>query len=285
MASRSKNPADLVVRARLREHIHFPDLTERLALKLSAAIDYTARAHFGGWHKRLGGPDWSNPTGVFTPLVHVDVEVSDVPVNPEGAFQVQGETFLGKTVDASGATHRLVREGRHTVRDASRNVVARARLLNVFTRYDADPVRRRVTELPPELGLGAAPSRVTELPDIGSLVPADRRPDFAEEAPRVWHYGQTDANRHVNSMEYLRSMELYTADVLHAAGHDLKRLFFARARIVYRKPCFRGEGYRRLAWYRGEAPLVIAGAIVKDGDTRPAAAVELTLGQHDAREP
>jgi acyl-CoA thioesterase FadM len=284
MSSRPTNPADLVVRSRLREEIHFPDLTERLALKLSAVLDYTARAHFGAWHKRLGGPDWSNRDGVFTPLVHVDVEVTDVPVDPLSAFRVQGETFLAKTVDAAGATHHLVREGRHTVRDASRQVVARARLLNVFTRYDADPVRRRVTELPPALGLGSAPSRVTELPDVGALVPADRRPDFVEDAPRVWHYGQTDANRHVNGMEYLRTMELYVADVLHVAGHDLKRLYFARARVVYRKPCFRGEGYRRLAWFRGEAPFVIAGAIVKDGDTRPAAAVELTLGQHDAGE-
>jgi hypothetical protein len=141
-----------------------------------------------------------------------------------------------------------------------------------------------VTTLPPELGLGDVPSRVTTLPDIETLVPPDRRPDFVEETPRVWHYGQTDANRHVNGMEYLRSMELYVADALHGSGHDLKRLYFARARIVYRKPCFRGEGYRRLAWFRGEAPLALAGTYVKTddpADARPAVAVELTLGQHD----
>jgi hypothetical protein len=154
----------------------------------------------------------------------------------------------------------------------------------VFTRYDPDPARRRVTALPPELGLGPAPSRVTELPTIEALVPAARRPDFVEDAPRVWHYGQTDANRHVNGVEYLRVMEAFVADALHARGHDLARLFFARAHIVYRKPCFRGEGYRPLAWFRGEAPLVIAGAFVKSIDpagARPAAAVELTLGQHE----
>ena len=47
---------------------------------------------------------------------------------------------------------------------------------------------------------------------------------------------------------------------------------------------FRGEGYRREAWFRGEAPLVIAGAFRKIGDppdARPAVAVELTLGQHE----
>jgi hypothetical protein len=67
-------------------------------------------------------------------------------------------------------------------------------------------------------------------------------------------------------------------------GHDLRRLFFSRARIVYRKPCFRGEGYRREAWFQGEAPLAVAGAFRKADDppeARPAVAVELTLAQHE----
>jgi len=280
-ARKKKNPADLVLRAKLRETIHFPDLTERLALRLSSIAAYTAQAHFGIWHKKLGSPDLTKPDAVFTPLVHVELEATDVRVNPREPFHVHGETFLAKTLDDGGAIRHLVREGRHTVMRPDGTIVARARLINVFTRYDADPARRRVTELPPELGIGTAPSRVTKLPDIASLVPADRRPDFAEESTRVWHYGQTDANRHVNGMEYLRSMELYVADVLASAGHDLRRLYFTGARIVYRKPCFRGEGYRRLAWFRGEAPLVIAGAFVKTDDTAPAAVVELTLGQHD----
>jgi hypothetical protein len=177
-----------------------------------------------------------------------------------------------------------VREGRHTVLDPAGTLVARARLVNAFTRYDPDPARRRVTTLPPELGLGPGPSRITELLDLDALAPAGRRPDFVEQGDRVWHYGQTDANRHVNGMEYLRSMEMFVADALHAAGHDLRRLFFSRARIVYRKPCFRGEAYRREAWFRGEAPLVVSGVFRKAGDSPdgpPAVAVELTLGQHE----
>lgn len=283
MAPRLRNPADLILRARLREPIHFPDLTERLALRLSSIAGYTARAHFASWHKKLGAPDFRDPAGVFTPLVYVDLQASDVPVDPRVPFRVEGETYLARTLDADGATHRLVREGRHTVATRDGTVAARARYMNVFTRYDPDPARRRVVTLPPELGLGAAPSRVTELPQLAALVPLERKPDFVEDRPRVWHYGQTDANRHVNGMEYLRSMELFVADALHGAGHDLRRLFFAGARIVYRKPCFRGEAYRRVAWFRGEAPLVIAGAFVKSDDppgSAPAVAVELTLGQH-----
>ncbi len=284
MPSRRKNPADIVLRARLRETVHFPDLTERSALRLSSIAAYTAQAHFGIWHKKLGSPDFTRPDAVYTPLVHVELEATDVRVDPREPFHVHGETFLAKTLDDGGTIRHLVREGRHTVMRPDGTIVARARLMNVFTRYDADPARRRVAELPPEMNIGTAPSRVTTLPDIETLVPPDREPDFTESAPHVWHYGQTDANRHVNGMEYLRSMELYVADVLHAAGHDLRRLYFGHARIVYRKPCFRGEGYRRLAWFRGEAPLTIAGAFVKADDGaggRPAAAVELTLGLHE----
>jgi hypothetical protein len=279
-----RNPADLVLRARYRETVLFPDLTERLGLRLSSIVTYTARAHFGLWHKKMGGPDLTNPSGVFTPLAAVELETTDVPVEPWQPFRVHGETYLAKTLDEQGAVRQLVREGRHTVYDVAGQVVARAKLTNVFTRYDPDPARRRVTELPPELRLGAAPSRVTDLLDVDALVPAGRRPDFVEQGERVWHYGQTDANRHVNGMEYLRAMELFVADALHVAGHDLRRLFFSRARLVYRKPCFRGEGYRRMAWFRGEAPLVVAGAFQKAADApdaRPAVAVELTMGQHD----
>ena len=285
MARSPRNPANLVVRARLREPVVFPDLTERLALKLSSIMHYTARAHFGAWHRKLGAPDWSDPQGIFTPLVYVELTATDVPVDPRKPFQVHGETFLAKTLDAAGGIRHLVREGRHVIRGGDGAIVAQARLMNAFTRYDPDPARRRVTSLPPALGLGDAPSRLAELPDLAALVPLDRGPDFVETTARVWHYGQTDANRHVNGMEYLRAMEIYVADILHAAGHDLRRLYFARARIAYRKPCFRGEGYHRLAWFRGEAPLVIAGAFVKADDppgARPAVAVELTVAQHEA---
>ncbi len=286
MPARPRNLADRVHRARSREAIRFVDLTERMALKLSAIPEYTARVHFGVWHRVVGKtPDFEHLRGVFTPLVYVELETTDVRLDPRTPLHVDGESFLARAVDAAGATRHLLREGRHTVRNAAGDAVARARLINVFTRYDPDPAKRRVTTLPLELGLGPGPSRVAELPGLETLVPAERAPDFAESDTHTWHYGQTDPNRHVNGMEYLRAMETFVADVLAARGHDLRRLGFLRARIVYRKPCFRGEGFRRVAWLRGEAEPVVTGAFVKVDDPPgrpPACAIELTLGQHEA---
>lgn len=284
MSKRTTNRAERVVRTRLREPISFPSLTENQTIKLSSVSEYTGRSHFAPWHKILAGThNFANMSGIFTPLVFMDLETTDVTCDPLARVEIRGESWLGKALDASGAVRHLVREGRHTVFDAAGTMLARARMLNVFTRYHPDPAHRRVTSLPPELGLGSEPSRVVEVPGIEALLDLSRTPDFSEHDSHVWHYGQTDPNRHVNGMAYLRVMEEYVADLLHRAGHDLKRLYFARARIVYRKPSFRADAYRRAAWFRSEAPLAIAGGFFQAGDTngaRPGVAVEITLQQH-----
>jgi hypothetical protein len=279
------NPADFVLTARLREPVRFTDLSERRALKLSALPGYLSRAHFDSWHRRLGAPNFDDMTGVFTPLHHVDVEVSDVPLATRALLVVRGHSHLARILDGDGGTRHIAREGVYTVAREDGTPVGRARFVNVFTRYDPDPARRRVIELPSELGLGTAPSRVIEVPRVESLLPTVQQPDFSEQAARVWHYTQTDPNRHVNGMEYLRGMEDFVSCGLAERGRDLRGLFPARARLVYRKPCFRGETYGRAAWLRAEAPLVVAGEFRKgrDGaDGPPAVAVELTLARHAA---
>ena len=287
MVRAPRNPADFVLTTRLREPVRFTDLSERLAIKLSALPSYLSRAHFASWHRRVGAPDFSDLSAVFTPLVAVELEVTDVSLGSpamRGDLRVRGRTHLAKSLDASGAVRRLAREGHYEVSTAQGAPIGRARFVNVFTRYDADPARRRVVELPPEMNLGTAPSRLIDIPEVADLVPSGAPgPDFVDPEPRVWHYTQTDANRHVNSMEYLRSMEDFVADALAGRGHDLRVLYPARARIVYRKPCFRGERYERVAWIRGESPPVVAGTFRKAGDrpdASPAVAIELGFGTH-----
>jgi hypothetical protein len=284
MAKRVAIRADRVIRTRLREPVHFQTLTENRTIRLSSVLEYTGRSHFAPWHRTLAGThDFTNPAGIFTPLVFVEVETADLACDPNFRVEVRGESWLGHSRDESGAVRNIVREGSHTVANPGGEVLARARMLNVFTRYHPDPARRRVTELPAELGLGALPTRVIEVPGIESLIDPARKPDFADAHPHVWHYGQTDPNRHINGTAYLRAMEEFVADSLYAAGHDLRRLYAARARIIYRKPSFRGEGYRRVAWFRSEAPLVLAGAFCHEKqavDAQPAVAIELTMLQH-----
>jgi hypothetical protein len=284
MAKRLANRADRIVRTRMHEPVSFQGLTENRSINLSSVSDYAGRSHFAPWQRILAGMhDFEKMAGIFTPLVYVELETRDVACDPTTRVVIRGESFLGKALDDSGAVRHLVREGRHTVLDAGGVELASARMLNVFTRYDPDPARRRVTTLPPELKLGEQPSRVIEVPGVEAIVDRARKPDFLEAQTHVWHYGQTDPNRHINGMAYLRAMEEHVADLLHASGHDLKRLFAARARIVYRKPSFRGEAYRRAVWFRSEAPLALAGTFFNAEDSSsatPAVAIELTYLQH-----
>jgi hypothetical protein len=284
MSSSKRLGADRVIRSHFRETVHFQDLTERMAIRLSAVSTYAGRSHFEPWGKILASVhDHANQGGIFTPLVYVEYETADVPCEPGMKIDVRGESWLAKTLDEAGEIRHIAREGRHTLYGQDGRIIGAARMVNVFTRYDADPARRRVTELPAEVGLGPLPSRTTEIPAAESIVERGRRADFADSESHVWHYGHTDPNRHVNGMAYLRAMEEFVADSMAHAGHDLGRLYYARARIVYRKPCFRGERYRRMAWYRSEAPLMVAGVFRKEGDppdASPATAIELTMLQH-----
>ena len=284
MARRALSGADRVIRSHFREPVHFPDLTERMAIRLSALANYTGRSHFSPWMKILGSiHDHDFREGIFTPLVYVEYETADVPCVPHERIDVRGESWLAKSLDGTGAVRHLAREGRHTLSDAKGTILGTARMVNIFTRYDPDPARRRVTEFPAELGLGSTPSRLIEIPTVDTMADFSRAPDFSDSEKHVWHYGQTDPNRHVNGTAYLRSIEEFIATELFRAGHDLARLYFARTRIVYRKPHFRGEAYRRAAWFRSEAPLMLTGAFFKGGDpvgALPATTIELTLSQH-----
>lgn len=284
MPRAEKNPADAPMSVRVVEPVFFPDLSERRALKLASVHRYVARAHFGTWIARTGRPDFTRLAGIFTPLVHVEFAVTDLPLETTTKLRIAGQSRLARVLDAQGGLRHLAREGLWKVTTLDGREVGRARMVNVFTRYDTDPARRRVTELPPELGVGPLPSHVIEVPTLEDLVPPGRAADVREGITRAWHYAETDPNRHVNGMAYLRSLEDFLANALHSQGHDLSRLYETRVRLVYRKPCFRGESYHRFAWCRGEAPLVMTAAVLgadaAEG-ARPAMAAELTFGLHD----
>jgi len=144
MPKRLANRADRIVRTTMREPVSFPGLTENRSIKLASVSDYAGRSHFAPWQRILAGMhDFEKMAGIFTPLVYVELETRDLACDPTTRVVVRGESFLGKSLDPSGAVRHLVREGRHRVLDANGTELAAARMLNVFTRYDADPARRR----------------------------------------------------------------------------------------------------------------------------------------------
>ena len=145
MPRRLANRADRTVRTTMREPVSFPGLTENRSIKLSSVSDYAGRSHFAPWHRILAGMhDFEKMAGIFTPLVYVELETRDVTFDPAAKVTIRGESFLGKSLDGSGAVRHLVREGRHMVLDAAGTPLASARMLNVFTRYDPDPSWRPV---------------------------------------------------------------------------------------------------------------------------------------------
>lgn len=286
MAS-GENPADVVLRAEAETRVEFSDLSERMALKLAALTRYVSRAHFMTWAQLRELPDFDTLEGIFTPLVAMELTATDIRVTPGETLVARGSSTFGKVLDEAGGVRNITRDGVHGLFREDGAQVGQVRFVNVFTRYSKDPLKRKVLEIPPELGVGSMPSRVTELPTVATMLPLDREPDYPEGEPGVWYYTQTDPNQHVNSLSYLHVMQEHVATRLHQAGLSMAEYWASGARIVFRKPCFRGEEYRRLAWRTGASPLVIGGAIAKASDPAghlPATAVELTLERHAPRE-
>ena len=180
----ARNPADIVLRARYRQTVLFPDLTERLALRLSSIVTYTARAHFGAVAPEDGRPRFHQP---------------DRGLHAAGGRGARGDRRARRAAGspswcaarpisprssiAPGDVRHLVREGRHTVLDPAARWWRGRSLVNVFTRYDPDPARRRVTDAAAASSGWARRRRVSpSCSTVDALVPAGRRARFRRAA-------------------------------------------------------------------------------------------------------
>ena len=277
-------PADRVFAAESSDRVDFSDLSERQSVKLGAMTRYVARSHFQTWEQLRKMPDFDSLSGIFTPLVSLEVEATDAKVRPGEILTARGESAFGKVLDPSGEVRQIARDGMHELFREDGESLGAVRFVNVFTRYDKDPARRKVLEIPEELGVGSLPERVTDLATVEDLIDSSRSPDFSDSRGGVWQYEHTDPNRHVNSLAYLRVLQEFMLTELFHAGTASDRLWVRGARVVFRKPCFRGEGYRRSVWQSRDNPLVFGAAIFKAGDPDghpPAAAACFTLATHD----
>lgn len=274
----------------------FDEITERGSLKLTSLLRVTAPRHFDLWRSEIGGPDFFESTGLFIPIVALDLFVADHPIRMGSSLEIGITIRLGKQLDSQGRVRRLLSESVGEVHAAhaqtgERVLIARNLKINALSRNDPDPEKRRVTELPASMNLGRVPERVVSFPAVGDLAAAPAHyaefASFADEHPHVWSYGQTDMNQHVHAMEYVRMMELFAVDQLAALDRSPRDYAIHRARVAFRKPCFTGEHYLRVGGLHTRAgdaasPDILCGALHKfDGGSRvePAAvATQLFVG-------
>ena len=260
-------------------------------MKLTSLLRLTGRPHYTLWAREIGSPHFKERTGQFIPIYYLDLQVTDVPVGTREALQVDVRIRLGKHLGPDGGVDRLLSEAWTEVStptaDGGLVRLGGTHKQAVFTRPHPDPEQRKVRVLHPSIGLGELPSREIrpfEMDDVLTVPEGFTGGEsFADREAHVWSYQQTDPNRHIHAMEYVRVMEAFGADELARRGLSPAEYFFARARVLFRRPCFTGEWYRRTArrfiGADGEELLIGAIHVVPDPRApaagRPAAAVQL----------
>ena len=152
--SEPSNPADQIFSAEASAPVDFSDLTERQSVKLGAMTRYVARSHFQTWEQLRRMPDFDALTGIFTPLVCLDIEVTDAKVRPGEVLTARGKSAFGKVLNGRGEVRQITRDGLHELFGAGGQNLGSVRFVNVFTRYEKDPAKRKVLEIPVELGVG-----------------------------------------------------------------------------------------------------------------------------------
>jgi hypothetical protein len=245
--------ADTEFHGTFRSPTNFEDLTERCAVKLTSLLRITGPAHYGLWSDRVAGPHFRERTGQFIPIYSLDLFVNDEAVETRDAFDVEVTIRLGKELAPNGDVSRLVSEGQTQVfahrAGGGRVCIGGTTKHCVFTRPDAEPALRRVTELHPYMNLGRLPEREMRLLGLDAVTapPRDYRladgGRFADREPHVWSYLHTDPNKHVHAMEYVRTLERFATDHLARLGRSPRDYFFDRARVLFRRPCFTGDPY------------------------------------------
>ncbi len=274
--------ADTVFHRTFESPFSFEEISERGALKLTSVLRTTAPRHFELWLDEIGGPDFFETTGLFIPIVAFDLFVTDHPIRMGEPFEVDVTIRLGRQLDNRGDVRRLISESVAEVhskhaKTGERVLIARNVKHNALSRNDPDPAARRVTELHPSMNLGTVPQRILTFPTVDTLLAeTESRAEtatFEDAEPHYWSYLQTDMNQHIHAMEYVRMMELFAVDQLAGFGESARDYVIDRARVAFRKPCFTGESYHRVARYFTEddsSPSLLSGALYK-GPTRDAA--------------
>lgn len=123
-----------------------------------------------------------------------------------------------------------------------------AEIMHVITKPVSAPGERQVTSVPEELRVLAEHRWDKPIPSVEamSVAPAGYTPvDAGAWGERIdaWGMPNTDINQHVNVQEYVMGAENQFTRVLHGAQLPVTKHRIARARLLFRKPFFPGQGY------------------------------------------
>lgn len=275
----------------------FEHLDMHFRLRMRAFIPICMPAMFADVEQRLPMSGMRRQ-GITNILFYVDFEGSDETIAFGRSLHTDYQLRLfrsctderNRPVATGSGTERLLFESHSRIRgrparpetgapddgegDAPLVEAGRAQVLHVLTRPTAPPDERRVERVPEAL-TGLREHEWNEpLPSLDMLEGPGEGWELASSAEHrdIWGMPNTDINQHVNVLEYVMTFEnqvtrqLWEAD-LPVVGHRLQR-----SRLLFRKPCFPGEGFvvRSDLYCRGPQTLLIAGLYTVDGDGAPA---------------
>jgi hypothetical protein len=248
-------------RASGRIHLRYEDVSQDGRIMLDALPQ--AYGHVV-WSSLLTDHPISLATrerGIVPILSRIVLEGGGGPVSVRRSLAADGCYELAHTVDDAGAPSRLLLRLWATVRgekgkthgpppaDAGASVdVGRVFAEHVFTRLFHRPEERKVTRfevpglppVPPDVRPWFPAEGLLELPEGASWLDTEESVDAGAIAFSI---GQTDSNRHVNSLVYPRLFEeaaLRRLALLGKSTNVLSRFVETR----FRKPCFAGDRVR-----------------------------------------
>ncbi len=277
-------------RAEARLDLRYEDVLQSGHVRPEALVHGMGLACWRGLLLRHPLREVVRERGILAILTRIEISVGAGPVPVTDPLRVTGGYRFGHELDEGGRPRRILLELSARLHGRAGRThgppppthgrcieVGRVRAEHVFTRPFAPPGQRRVSRLPERPGVEPVPGEPMRWrpPEASGALPSGGRPLEPEwrldEAPEVFGLGDTDSNRHVNSLVYPRRFEQAALRRLHALGHRAALRPLA-LEVAYRKPTFAGETlFLHLRAFEHQGSLGVAGRFAAPGEARPRA--------------
>jgi hypothetical protein len=143
------------------------------------------------------------------------------------------------------------------------------RVLHVLTRSQNPPGQRWVNEIPPEIDFLEPHPLEGAYPTIPLLLafPDGIAPIAGAKQSGIWGLANSDVYQHIHAREYIFAMENAIAAALAEAAIPQDSYAPLRARMIFRRPYFIGQGYTfSVRLFRRDAEILAIGAFAAAGE-------------------